>query len=208
MVARMQAVMPPTWFPDDAVILPGLLSGVGWLFAQCYACLAYVRQQTRIATATEGNVDLIAQDFTGTGIRRLAGETDDHLRARVLRAIFQERDTRNALVHVLQTLTGYAPVIFNPGLVSDAAHYGPEADSQVAACDTVGAYGSRVMPFQVLVTAFRPANPAQASDEDIRQAILSVKSAGSVIWMRIADAAPVNTPRIDVDFDLDESALS
>ena len=64
-LARLRTVLPARWFPDDAPVLDGLLNGLasGWSFA--YQQLQYVKAQTRIATATDVWLDIIALDFFG-----------------------------------------------------------------------------------------------------------------------------------------------
>ena len=73
MMARLRTVLPTRWFPDSAPVLDGLLSGLasGWSWA--YQQLQYVKAQTRIATATDVWLDIIANDYFGN---RLADGQD------------------------------------------------------------------------------------------------------------------------------------
>ena len=66
MMARLRTVLPTRWFPDSAPVLDGLLSGLasGWSWA--YQQLQYVKAQTRIATATDVWLDIIANDYFGS----------------------------------------------------------------------------------------------------------------------------------------------
>ena len=74
MLARLRAVLPTRWFPDSAPVLDGLLSGLasGWSWA--YQQLQYVKAQTRIATATDVWLDIIAHDFFGNRLVRRTGQ--------------------------------------------------------------------------------------------------------------------------------------
>ena len=76
MMARLRTVLPTRWFPDSAPVLDGLLSGLasGWSWA--YQQLQYVQAQTRIATATDVWLDIIANDYFGGRLGRRAGQSD------------------------------------------------------------------------------------------------------------------------------------
>jgi hypothetical protein len=152
-VGRLQSVLPNGWFADDAPVLGGLLNGIASGLAVLFQFLAYVQQQTRIATATDTFLDLVAQDFFGGNLVRAPGEPDSSLRARIQRAILQPQATRAALTAVLQNLTGRAPAIFEPPRLQDTGAY---AIASTLAYNTVGGYGSFAVPFQCFVTAYRP----------------------------------------------------
>ena len=113
-LARLRSVLPTRWFPDDAPVLAALLIGLasGWSWA--YQQLRYVKAQTRIATATEIWLDIIALDFFGNRLVRRIPQSDDAFRSRIQRELFRERGTRDAIVSVLRDLTGRAPVVFEP----------------------------------------------------------------------------------------------
>jgi hypothetical protein len=111
---------------------------------------------------------------------------------------------------VLYDLTGRYPDIIEPARPGDCGGYGVMGGYGCA-----GAYGSLQMPYQAFVTAYRPTdqgvpyvagygisvggygNPSYAeyassdsltgvTDEDIIEAIESVKLYGTTIWMRIS----------------------
>lgn len=193
-----------------STIRDALLTGIANMMAFIYALLAYVRVQTRIATATDGFLDLIAADFFGNGLPRQGGQSDVSYRARIQSAIFLERGTRNALVRVLLQLTGRAPIVFEPQRPADTGGYGVACGYSAG-----GGYGSLAYPYQSFVTAFRPAWTGLASiagygtptgaynigsqaeyaslstvggiqDNDIYAAIDSVRVAGTIIWARIS----------------------
>ena len=78
MVSRLRAVIPASWFPITAPsatvsatpILDALLSGIAQAWSFCYALMVFVRQQTRIATATGGFLDMICIDLFGSVLKR------------------------------------------------------------------------------------------------------------------------------------------
>lgn len=210
-VSRLQQLMPNGWFTNGlAAIRDALLAGFANSFAFIYSMLAYIRLQTRIATATDGFLDLIAADFFGTGLPRQPNQTDASYRARILSEIFLERGTRNAVIRILTQLTGRAPIVFEPQRPADTGAY----NTGVLGYGVAGGYGSLAYPYQSFVTAFRPIgigipnvagyNSPQGAyntgsqaeyaslsnlgvqDSDIYAAIDSVHVFGTIIWARIS----------------------
>lgn len=213
--ARLQQLLPTGWFTDGlSPVRDALLAGAANALAFAYSLFAYVRLQTRISTATDAFLDMIAEDFLGSSLPRAAHQTDASYRARILVAIFRERGTRNAIIKVLTQLTGRAPVIFEPQRPMDTGAYGGPFGYGVG-----GGYGSMLLPMQAFVTAYRPsgggvANVApygvpggstgggygvgsaeyfplmsmqsQVTDADIYSAIESVRPAGYTLWARIS----------------------
>jgi hypothetical protein len=151
MIARLQALLPLRWFPDVTPVLSALLAGLSDGWAWLYTLLGYVRQQTRIATATDSFLDLISQDFFGGILPRRFGETDTAFRARIQRELLRPRATRAALVSELVNLTGRAPNVFEPARPADTGAWG-----QALGYGAAGGWGSLMLPFQFFVTAFRP----------------------------------------------------
>ncbi|WP_083615571.1 hypothetical protein [Paraburkholderia sp. SOS3] len=64
------------------------LQGPAWALSSIYAQITYAALQTRIATATDGYLDLISNDFFGTSLPRLTNEPDGDFRARILANLF------------------------------------------------------------------------------------------------------------------------
>jgi hypothetical protein len=208
---RLKAVLPK-WFSDSTPILDAVLSGWASSWAFLYSLYQYARLQTRIRTATDGWLDMIAADFFGVSILRKAHQSDASFRATIIANMFRERATRNAIVRVLTDLTGRAPKIIEPQRPADTGIYG----GPLIGYGVAGAYGSRLLPAQLFVIAYRPAGsgipniagygistggysqPSQAeyaslsmildtvTDADIYAAIDSVKAAGTAIWTRIS----------------------
>jgi len=213
---RLQQLLPVGWFENGLVpVRDALLAGAANALAFAYSLLAYVRLQTRISTATDAFLDMIAGDFLGDTLVRAANQTDASFRARIIAAIFRTRATRQAVIAVLTQLTGRAPVIFEPLRPMDTGAYGIAYGYGAA-----GGYGSMLLPFQSFVTAFRPSGGgvanvapygaaggstgggygvgsheyaalanvvAQVTDADIYNAIESVRPVGYTIWARIGN---------------------
>jgi hypothetical protein len=207
-VTRLKRLMPNGWFQNGlSAIRDALLAGLATSFAFIFSMLSYIRQQTRIATATDGFLDLIATDFFGDGLLRQGAQTDTSYRARILSAIFLERGTRAAIIRVLTQLTGRVPIVFEPARIPDAGAYNSNSMAY-----GVGRYGSLNYPYQAFVIAFRPLNSgirnvggyntplegygtAQAAyvsltnqgvqDSDIYAAVAGVHVFGTLIWVQI-----------------------
>jgi hypothetical protein len=216
-MSRLRMVLPARWFPDDAPVLDGLLNGLasGWSWA--YQLLRYVKAQTRIATATDVWLDIIALDFFGSHLVRRPAQNDDGFRKRIQCELFRERGTRAAIVSVLRDLTGRAPVVFEPARSTDTGGYASlgGAGGGVGYA-SAGGWGSLVLPFQCFITAYRPlgsgiatvsgwGGPAggygrgtieyaslamvqgQVTDSDIYAAVADVLPAATIAWTRITD---------------------
>lgn len=150
-VARIKALLPNGWFADDTPILDGVLNGIGWALAFTYDLIAYARLQTRIATATDGFLDLISFDFFGSTLPRQQQESDTAFRTRIQAELFLERGTRQGLIRVLQLLTGRTPKIFEPALPLDTGAY----NTNTLGYGVAGGYGSLQLQCQCFVIAYR-----------------------------------------------------
>lgn len=152
--ARLQRLIPWSWFPLGlAPLYVGIIAGLAAVFAQVYSLLAYVRNQMRLQTSTDGFLDLFAFDFFGpSGLPRRNGEQDPPYSQRIKLNLFRRRCTRPAVIKVLQDLTGRTPTIFEFRRAADTGAYGaPNIGYGVA-----GGYGSRHLPWQAFITAYRP----------------------------------------------------
>jgi hypothetical protein len=217
-VSRLRVVLPARWFLDTAPgvasntpVLDAVLAGIAVVWAQVFAALSYTTLQARIATATDVFLDMIGVDFFGTTMTRQQSEGDAHYRARLQAAMLQPRGTRVALAQALVTLTKRPPTIFEPAWPPDTGVWGVTCGWGIA-----GGWGNLTMPFQCLVTAFRPrgggvsvvagwgipvggwgggaieyANASmeseEVSDEQIAAAIAGVMPAATVAWLRISN---------------------
>ena len=216
-LSRLRATLPTRWFPDDAPILTGLLSGLASAWSWIYDLLQYVKAQTRIETATDVWLDIIAQDYFGSRVTRRAGQSDGEFRNRVRRELFRERGTREAIISVLQDLTGRAPHVFEPGRTMDTGGYRAlHGAGGGVAYGVAGGWGSLDLPFQCFISAYRPTGSGiamvsgwcrpsgaycegaieyaslamvqgQITDSDIYTAVADVMPAATIGWTRITN---------------------
>ena len=211
MLARLKAVLPSRWFPDATPVLDGMLSGLANVAAWSYTLLAGVRAAARIATATGGFLDMIAQDFFGPRITRRPSQGDAAFRVRIEAELLRERGTRGAVISVLQDLTGRTPVVFEPMRPADTRAWG-----LVCGYGAAGGWGSLLLPFQCFVTAYRAQGSGIATvsgwrsgaggwghgaieyasldmvqgeitDADIDAAIAGVMPVAAIAWTRITN---------------------
>ena len=209
-VSRIKSIMPMKWFDDTNPILEAVINGYASVLAWIYQLYAYAVLQTRILTATGGWLDIIAYDFFGERIKRAAGQSDEDFLNIIKINLFRERGTRQAMIDVLKDLTGNEPIIFEPTRPQDTGGYG----GPTIGYGMAGGYGSLLMPYQALVTAYRPrgagipyvggytstvsgySTPSRGeyasysqitsvTDAQIYAAVASVKMEGTVIWVRI-----------------------
>jgi hypothetical protein len=206
MGARIRAILPASWFGDDAPVLSALLQGVGSCWSCIYGLIQFVVTQARISTAQGEFLDLISADFFGSQLPRLGLEQDSAYLVRIKNELLRPRATRASLALALTQLTGRAPVIFEPSLASDTGGYCLGGVGYTVA----GGWGNLELPFQAFVTAYRPMEsgiallagygsggvpvygnpsmqPVQILDVNIYAEIASVLPAGTVAWTRISD---------------------
>lgn len=209
---RLKAILP-RWFGDTTPTLDAVLQGLAWAGSFVYSLWAYAKLQTRILTASDGWLDMIAADFFGTAVLRQANQTDASFRARIIINLMRERATRRAIIKVLQDLTGRTPIVVEPQRPADTGAYSAPNSGYGSA----GSYGSMLLPYQGFVTAYRPlttgipyvagygvstgaySTPSRAdyasqanvqgsvTDADIYAAIDSVKPAATTLWANISN---------------------
>jgi hypothetical protein len=208
-LGRIKALLPFRWFPDSTPVLDALLSGVAWALAFIYSLIQYAKLQTRIATATDGFLDLISFDFFGTSLLRRQQETDSSFRGRITATLLRAKATRYGMIAVLQNLTGRTPIIFEPARPADTGGWGIGCGFGVG-----GGWGSRLLTAQAFVTAFRPAGQGipnvagwgasygawgggysswaslsqvsgAVTDADIYATVAATKAAGTRVWTQI-----------------------
>lgn len=162
LLTRLKSVLPPWFGTASAPVLNAVLSGFASGSAAVYSLLAYVRLQTRIGSATDGFLDMIALDFFGRRFQRLANEADAAFRIRILAELLRPRATVASIVKVLSDLTGRTPKVFEPprpaaGGYGVACGYGLGGTVTPSyAISSAGAYASPDYPAQVFVIAYRP----------------------------------------------------
>ncbi|QEL14797.1 hypothetical protein [Limnoglobus roseus] len=210
-ISRIKAVLPGGWFRGATPVLDAVLAGIGAALSGVYSLAAYARLQTRIATATEGFLDLISFDYFGQSLPRKVQEPDTSFRARIIAALFPEKATRRGLIRALESLTGRTPVVFEPRRPADTGGYGIGG----VGYGVGGGYGALNLPYQAFVTAFRPAGQGipyvsgygstvggyttpsrltyaslsqvqgSVTDKDIFAAVDAVMPAGTLAWTQI-----------------------
>jgi hypothetical protein len=165
MAARIRSYLPQGWFPsaglpitpatsavEPAPVLNAILQGFASALAFCYSLITYTRLQTRIATATDGFLDLIANDFFGTMIMRGLGQSDSLFRRVILGNLFIQLVTRVGITGVLVELTGRTPTIFEPSRPMDAFCLGIPQNGGLG----YSQLGDYLMPAQALIIAHLP----------------------------------------------------
>lgn len=214
-LARLKALLPASWFADEANVLGGYLSGFANLGAAVWGWLEYALAQTRIATASGRFLDLIAWDFFGARFRRRASQADDVFRKAIVAEILRPRTTRQGMEIALENLTGAKPIIFEPADPRDAAVYG----SSGFAWSVKGRWGSLAHPFECFIDVQRPLGQGirgisgygstadgygtgrkayvslsqmagPVTDAMIYATVNDTRAAGTIAWTRISDALP------------------
>lgn len=210
-LTRIKSLLPRGWFGDTTPVLDALLSGLAWSLSFVYALIQYAKLQTRIATATDGFLDLISFDFFGSNLPRRLQEMDAAFRARILATLLREKVTRNGMIKALVNLTGRTPLIFEPVRPLDTGAYNTNTFGYGAA----GGYGSLQYPYQAWITAFRPSSggiplvagygiptgayntPSRAewtslsesegfvSDDDIFALVAATAAEGTIMWTQL-----------------------
>lgn len=208
---RLKALLPPTWFDANSPFLDGVLTACAQALAWCYSLYVYAKIQTRISTATDGWLDLAAYDFFGTNVQRSAGQSDDLFRNQMKISLFRERGTRQAIIDILEDMTGKTPYIFEPQRPMDTGSYG----GPMIGYGVAGGYGSLMLPYQAFVTAYRPSGSGipyiagysstpsgysvasrgeyasqsmitgSITDVQVYEAIAAVKMEGTLVWVRL-----------------------
>jgi hypothetical protein len=155
---RIKAILPVRWFGQNTPVLDSVLSSLAAGWASLFDLVNYTKSQTRISTAFDVWLDIVATDYFGDRIRRRSGESDASFRPRILAELLRDRCTRVAIYTLLKDLTGRAPAIFEPTNPGDTGCYGSLATGNIGGIGycTSGGWGNLNLPFQLFVRAFRP----------------------------------------------------
>jgi hypothetical protein len=219
-IARTKALLP-NWFGDNQQNADALLAGPAAAGQIVYDRIEYAALQTRIDTATDGFLDLIAADYFGSSIVRAPNQSDDSLRSTILVNLFRPRATRAAVLSAVKQVTGVDATMFEPERPADTRAYGLACGYGVA-----GSYGSTLLPYQAFLIAPRPlasgipnvagygistgaySTPSRATyasikdvhnaiaDADIYAAIEAVRPVGTIIWTAITLPPVASSPQI------------
>lgn len=184
---RLKNALPLRWFgtsADSPSIIDGVLWGLATVLAFVYSLYVYAKKQTRILTATDTWLDLIAWDFFAGSVVRGVGQTDDSFRAAIQANMFRAKLTRAAITSILKQLTGVAPTIIETWRPLDTGAYGSLANPSlgVMGYGVAGAYGS-LLTCQLFITT--APGLSGITNADLYAAVDATKAAGVVAWVRI-----------------------
>lgn len=211
---RFYSLLPYRWWGEGAPVRNFIIGGVADSLNWAYSFYAYAKAQTRISTATEFNLDIIAWDFLGGRVLRRESQGDDSFRAAIIKEIFRPRASRPAMRDALLDLTGKEPLIFEPANPNDTGAY-----NHNMAWSLHGRYGSLQHPYECWIDIQRPAGQGipgvegyggigggwgymrsewaslsmfsgKVTDNDIYNSVGSTRPAGIVCWCRISDDVP------------------
>lgn len=163
-VSRISSVLPKRWFAEQSPNLGALLTSIASSWVWLYSLICYVISQTRLSTATDDWLGIIAIDYFGHRFNRKLNEPDFSYRSRIRAALLRDAATRTAVTAGLEALTGTQPVIFEPGNCKDTGSYGSltggpsRLGTGMAYCEA-GGWGSLALPLQFFLTATRAATP-------------------------------------------------
>lgn len=200
--ARIKAVLPSKWFPlqnsdgsSGTPILDGVIAGLAYSWTWLFSLGQYLQLQTRVATATDVFLDILALDFFGTRIFRRLGQGDTSFRAKLKLELVRPRATRQAVIQALTDLTTRAPIVFEPSWPPDTGGYGFQGMTVGTglAYGSVGGWGSIALPYQFFVTAFRGggggiANVAGYGSLGGSNGMPGAYGAGAIEWATLAMA--------------------
>src|ERR1700720_2203361 len=144
-VKRLKSVLPP-WFSDVTPVLTAVLNGLATMWAFVYSLVQDAKLQSRIMTATDGWLDMIAGDFFGAGLQRTTYETDQSYRALIQASIFRERNTRHAAIKLGIDITGRTSWVIELGYPLDTGAY-----QYLYGYGAAGAYGSVSMKYNFFI---------------------------------------------------------
>lgn len=164
--ARLKDALPKGWFgstSDTMPVVDSALSGIATGLSFIYSLYAYAKKQTRLLSMTDGWLDLFANDFFGSTIQRKSNQPDASFKAIIRANLFAEKATRKGVSNILTTLTGQAPVIFEPNRPADVAVMGvPTAGGQNYMGIAQSLYygparmGSMAVPYTAMIIVYRP----------------------------------------------------
>jgi hypothetical protein len=191
-VSRLRTVLPKRWFAEQSPNLDALLTSIATPWVWFYGLITYVITQTRLATATDGWLDLIALDYFGRNLIRRTSETDFAYRSRIQAAMLQEAATRSAVEAGLQGLVGTQPAIFEPANCMDTGSYGAVTTSSDTldtgmAYGQAGGWGTPNGGYCEGVISYVDLSllPGTVADADVQATLCRLLPVNAVAWLRI-----------------------
>ena len=159
-VYRLLENFPADWSSDEARssggVLHSLFSSVGAELEYSLDQVQFIFDATRVRTATEEALDLVAKDFFGTDVRRSTGEGDTAFRQRILAQLLAPAVTIEAIKRAIEIFTGKPAVLFEPWNLSN----GSFLDANVYLGISTPGYGGRLndpgLRYQFFVEAKLP----------------------------------------------------
>jgi hypothetical protein len=156
-IERLKQVLPTNWYGEipetkegkNNDVLVSLLSGFATLDSFIYSIMEYVKEQMRIQTATDDNLDLIACDYFGDFLIRFPGTNDTDFRRQILATLLEEMATREGMRKAIFNLTGYYPIIWEPFNPDDTGAYNVPNWGY----NTGGGYGGHI-PYNFWITVY------------------------------------------------------
>jgi len=128
---RLQKWLPSRWFPTQSVNANGTVPRIyaqlvsfATALAGIWSQIQYAIAQTRLATSSDGWLDLASQDYFGGDLPRLSGETDPAFEARIEANLLAPANTRPAVLATVERVTGFAARVIQPWQPNDNARYG------------------------------------------------------------------------------------
>lgn len=214
MVRRLKSVLPNRWFADDTPTLDLILNSTASVLSFIHNQILRIGRQSRLATADNIYLDVLARDYLGARYCRRFLEGDVSFRSRVRSDLLRERCTRKAVLTAIHDLTGRDAQIFEPRFPADTGAYGSLKASPASALayGMAGGWGNLNHPCQLFITAYRPVEPAptagigwgrggynlskmayadfdilrgRVSDTEISSAIMEVVPISTSVWLRI-----------------------
>jgi hypothetical protein len=163
--SRILALIPAGWAGDAARTAGGVLwslcQAAGTQLAVLEQALQYAKNTCRLLTAQDVSLDTWSQDLYGSGLPRLAGETDSVFRQALQAALFVSRATRGAMRAALAALTGTPPRLTEPWSPGDTGAW-DVSYVEVDVAQSPSRIGDSTLRYQAAVDTAVPAT-TQAS---------------------------------------------
>lgn len=145
---RLYSYFPHSWFRENNTNINIILEGMAVVAYWIYTFQEAARKELRIKTAANGILDLISQDFYDGYIERNSGESDEDFKLRILSNLLREKATRPAMEAAIEYVTGYKPLIIEPGF-----GYPDNAFTYDLSAYDIGIYGDN-LPYQCFITVY------------------------------------------------------
>jgi hypothetical protein len=193
-VRRLRYLLPTGWFPsppsegetEGAPVLYGVISGFGAVLTWVWTLFQAASQQARIATASDGFLDMIADDFLGQGVLpRLSGESDNAYRSRIISSLVAPRNTRVAVATALAAVTGITPIIIEPWRAQDCHARGSMGVPAAGGGYGYGTEGLRYGSLGGGAFFVETGTGGALSMSVVRSAITQTKAQGVIGWLKV-----------------------